>query len=227
MRVRWLPVSLDLMHTSPIIMNAMIGAQAVRGRMGSAARRGMKVSKDQATENRDAILNAAAAQIRARGFNEVSVAEVGRAAGLTHGALYSHFKSKEALQAAATRRAFEQTLSAFEGLDFNEFSRRYLSCEHRDSVAVGCPNAALVSEVWRQPNQTQEAYRDGLLGFLSLVREALGGEGTPSDSDRAIALFATMVGGLALSRAIAKVDESASEDILRAVASQIDTFSRA
>lgn len=187
----------------------------------------MKVSKAQATENRAAILNAAAAQIRARGFDDVSVAEVGKAAGLTHGALYSHFKSKDALQAEATRCAFEQTLSAFAGMDFAEFLGRYLSREHRDNAAVGCPNAALVSEVWRQPESTQKAFRDGVQGFVKLVGDGLGGEETSENADRAVALFAAMVGGLALSRAIAQVDEDDSLNILRAVSSQIAEISAA
>lgn len=180
----------------------------------------MKVTKAQATENRDAILKAASGEIRSRGFENVSVAGVAKAAGLTHGALYSHFKSRDALQAEATRRAFNDTVEAFAGLDLAELAQRYLSHEHRDHAEFGCPNAALVSEVWRQPKEIQEAFREGIQSFLKMVGDALD-EGEGANPDRAITLFSTMVGGLALSRAIAKVDAAGSDRILRAISSQI------
>ncbi|WP_426419740.1 TetR/AcrR family transcriptional regulator [Bradyrhizobium genosp. A] len=184
----------------------------------------MKVSKAQATENRGAIVHAAARQIRERGFDQVSVADVARAAGLTHGALYSHFTSKETLQAEATREAFKETLAAFTGLSSEEFLRRYLSPQHRDSAAVGCPNAALVSEIWRQPEETQQAFLEGLLGFINLTSDTLGSDAHEHSRDRAVTVFATLVGGLALSRAIRDVDRAVSDDILRAIASQIKSL---
>ena len=119
----------------------------------------MKVSKAQASDNRDAIIQAAAAQIRGRGFDQMSVAEVAQAAGLTHGALYSHFKSKDALKTEATTRAFEDCIRAFTGLEPAEFLRNYLSAEHRDNPQAGCPTAALVSEVSRQSAGSQAAFR--------------------------------------------------------------------
>lgn len=181
----------------------------------------MKVTKAQATENRDAILHAAAEQIRARGFDQMSVAEVARAAGLTHGALYSHFKSKEGLKAEATGHTFEATAHAFTGLAPDEFLGRYLSSDHRDNPQAGCPNAALVSEVWRQPTETQEAFREGLGRFVDLTDASLALADGRSDHDRAIMVFAAMVGGLALSRAIHAVDQAGADTILRAVSSQL------
>jgi TetR/AcrR family transcriptional regulator, transcriptional repressor for nem operon len=169
----------------------------------------MKVSKAQASENRQAIVHAAAAQLRERGFEQMSVAEVARAAGLTHGALYSHFKSKDALAAEAISAAFAE--SAFD-VPLGEFVAQYLSPTHRDHPGQGCPNAALASEIWRQPPAAQQAYRDGLEGFLRATGEP---------RDRAIALVATMVGGLVLARAIHAVDPEGSDEILRTVAAHI------
>lgn len=186
----------------------------------------MKVSKAQATENRDAIIHAAAAQIRERGYDQMSMAEVARSSELTHGAVYSHFRSKEALQAEATRRAFEDTARAFMGLPIDEFLKRYLSPEHRDSPVVGCPNAALASEVARQPVEIQEAFRDGLQRFLGMSEEKLAAGGVEHDREAAIAMFATMVGGLALSRAVRSVDETASDEILGAVSHRLEDFVR-
>lgn len=185
----------------------------------------MKVTKVQATENRDAILQAAALQIRERGFDQMSMAEVGRSSGLTHGAIYSHFKSKEALQSDATRRAFDETVRAFKGLGIGDFLRRYLSSGHRDNPGLGCPNAALVSEVYRQPDSIQEAFRDGLQRFIAMVEEKLAAGGLSGDRETAVAMFSMMVGGLALSRAVHGVDETASAEILAAVSRQLDLLS--
>src|ERR1700712_3880504 len=101
----------------------------------------MKVSKQQASDNRDAIVQVAAAQIRERGFSQMSVAEVAKAAGLTHGAVYSPFHSKEALQAAAIERAVDDCLAGFSGLTSEQFLDRYLSAQHRDNAGYGCPTA--------------------------------------------------------------------------------------
>ena len=61
----------------------------------------MKVSKEQVSENRRLVLEAAARLFRERGFDGVTVADVMRAADLTHGAFYGHFSSKEDLIAQA------------------------------------------------------------------------------------------------------------------------------
>jgi TetR/AcrR family transcriptional regulator, transcriptional repressor for nem operon len=181
----------------------------------------MKVSKAQASDNRDAILQAASTQIRSRGFEQTSVAEVARAAGLTHGALYSHFKSKEALTSAAIRCAFEGCVREFTGLPAADFLKLYLSTEHRDNPAVGCPTAALVSEVARQPLELQTEFRSGAESFIALAEESLKAAGAEHSRDRAVLMFAAIVGSLALSRAFRAVDESASAEILRTVNEQL------
>jgi TetR/AcrR family transcriptional regulator, transcriptional repressor for nem operon len=181
----------------------------------------MKVSKSQASDNRDAILQAASAQIRVRGLDQTSVADVARASGLTHGALYSHFPSKDSLTAEAMKCAFTDCLRDFAGLPAPQFLRRYLSVEHRDHPEVGCPAAALVSEISRQPEQLQAAFRGGVDRFVALAGESLEAVGAEHGHDRAVLLFAAMVGGLALSRAIRDVDASGSVDILRAVKKEL------
>lgn len=182
----------------------------------------MKVSKAQASDNRDAIVLAAAAQIRERGFDQMSVENVARAAGLTHGALYSHFKSKDALKAEATRRAFEDCIRAFSDLTPTEFLGRYLSAAHRDNPQEGCPTSALVSEVQRQSLPSQIAFRDGVEAFAALAAESLKSVGAEHNADRALLMFAAMVGGLSISRAIREVDRAASDNILRAITEQIE-----
>jgi TetR/AcrR family transcriptional regulator, transcriptional repressor for nem operon len=181
----------------------------------------MKVSKARASDNRDAILQAASAQIRGRGLDQTSVAEVARAAGLTHGALYSHFQSKDALTAEAVECAFADCLREFADLPASKFLQRYLSTQHRDNPEAGCPTAALVSEVARQPAELQAAFQNGVDRFIALAGESLAAVGAKNGHDRAVLMFAAMVGALALSRAIRNVDASGSGDILRAVRSQL------
>lgn len=181
----------------------------------------MKVSKLQAAENREAIIHAAAQQLREHGYDHMSVAEVARVAGLTHGALYSHFKSKEALAVEATKAAFAETLKAFTGVRAPDFLYRYLSEGHRSHPEHGCPNAALVSEVWRQPVATQEAFRDGLDSFLELAGAAFEGSEASGGRKSVIAIYAAMVGGIALSRAVSSVDQTLADELLEAVAAQI------
>jgi TetR/AcrR family transcriptional regulator, transcriptional repressor for nem operon len=181
----------------------------------------MKVSKSKASDNRDAILQAASAQIRSRGLDQTSIADVARASGLTHGALYSHFASKDALATEAMNCAFADCLRDFAGLPAPQFLKRYLSTEHRDHPEVGCPAAALVSEISRQPAQLQEAFRGGVDRFVALAGESLEAVGAEHGHDRAVLLFAAMVGGLALSRALRDADAASSVDILRAVKKEL------
>lgn len=178
----------------------------------------MKVSKQRAAENRDAILDVAARKIRERGFEQMSVADVAKDAGLTHGALYSHFRSKEALQAAALHRAFEESAVGFAGLSPKQFLDRYLSPEHRDNVGGGCPTAALVSEMRWQSEEARAAFHDGLNGFAALMRRAVRSSDT---DDEALFAFSAMVGGLAIARAIRNQDEAASDAVLRSVAERL------
>jgi TetR/AcrR family transcriptional repressor of nem operon len=181
----------------------------------------MKVSKQRAAENRDAILQVAGAQLRERGFSQMSVAEVAKAAGLTHGALYSHFKSKEALQAAAIERAFTDCAAGFAGLTPEEFLGRYLSPEHRDNVGQGCPTAALLSEMRWQSEEAKAAFHDGLIRFAALTGDSLGPSEAAEARELALFAFAAMAGGLAIARAIRDQDEVASDAVLQAVAHQL------
>src|SRR5579885_3634104 len=104
----------------------------------------MKVSREQVQEHRDRILAAAARLFRERGFEGVSVAQVMQAAGLTHGAFYGHFDSKDALireavayePPAAPRKRAEPESAA-------EYADSYLSTRHRDNLGTGCPIASL------------------------------------------------------------------------------------
>ncbi|ERJ40984.1 Transcriptional regulator, TetR family [Burkholderia sp. AU4i] len=189
----------------------------------------MKVSKTQVAENRLAILQAAARLYRERGFTGVGVADITREAGLTHGGLYRHFESKDALAAEAAEYAFEWKLSELEtpdadaNTDADGFLRtgvaNYLSPQHRDSVGQGCPVAALAADAARETGAIADAFAQGIGRYMTLFaqRRPDGTEAAqiePEDRVRAISMLSTMVGGLILARATARGLPELSDEIL-------------
>ncbi|WP_298293074.1 TetR/AcrR family transcriptional regulator [uncultured Litoreibacter sp.] len=116
-----------------------------------------RTSKTEKAKTHALLLSVAADQLRRRGFSGLNVSEVMKAAGLTHGGFYRHFKSKEDLAIAATRRAFSFFVKELE-LDLaahpphvalNSFVDRYLSTEHLNDISKGCPVAALGADMAR------------------------------------------------------------------------------
>ena len=125
----------------------------------------MRVSKAQAAQNRQQILTAAARLFRQRGVSATGVDAIAEDAGLTHGAVYSQFGSKELIAAEAIRLALDrgshlwQRISQRKGSQraFPAIVDRYLSRAHRDDAGRGCVIAALGSEVARQPQTVRDA----------------------------------------------------------------------
>src|ERR1700712_454694 len=108
----------------------------------------MRISKERAAENRAALIRAASKLIRERGIDGVGVAEISKEAGLTHGALYAHFRSKEELALEALSYGLEQASARMyaapvDGMpDLARFLDRYLSLEGRDDYGGRCAIAA-------------------------------------------------------------------------------------
>ncbi len=160
----------------------------------------MKVSREQMAENRVRILDAASQLFREKGFEAVTVADVMKAAGLTHGGFYGHFESKDDLVAQALAHALKA--GAGKTSDLGAFIDNYLSPEHRDNPGTGCPTAGLAAETRHQGPAAQSAMTAGLRGQIDRLSEAFPGL---SDADRrrdAIGSWAAMVGAVILARAI-------------------------
>jgi TetR/AcrR family transcriptional repressor of nem operon len=184
----------------------------------------MRITKEQSAENRSSLIQAAARLFRKHGIDGVGVAEISKEAGLTHGALYAHFPSKEALAAEALSYALMRGYTALTAIkdggertlaDYLEF---YVSPAQRDNLAGGCPIAASASEIARQDAAISARFTDGFSKMVELVEHALGAPGGKTDGrQRALTIVAAMVGSIAMARATAKSNPALSDEILVAV----------
>jgi len=173
-------------------------------------RKNMRYPVEETAAKHERIVKEASRLFRERGFENVSVAEVMKAAGLTHGAFYAHFASKEELQAAAVAYGQEVSLGRLQRskgkTTKGSFADRYLSRRHRDNPGDGCTMAALAQEVARSTPELKAAFEQGLENFLSA-----------KGADRKEAIFwtAAMMGAVVLARAVQ--DQQLSDEILRSV----------
>ena len=164
----------------------------------------MKVTKEKATENRAALVRAASRLFRERGIDGVGVAEITKNAGLTHGALYAQFPSKEALAAEAfasgLRPGLEKITAGRPGgpASLSDFLDDYLSSGHRDNLAAGCPMSASASEIARRDKIVCERFTEGFEQLVALIEGNLGAAAVNADKhQRALAMMAAMIGGVA------------------------------
>lgn len=133
-------------------------------------------------------------------------------AGLTNGAFYAHFASKEDLVANALAEQLREQRRSFSAMQVEQIVRAYLSIEHRDNPEGGCPSAALLDEIGRSTDATKRAYTDGLLGVIDDIAERLGSDDLRSARVKTLSVFALMVGTLEVSRALA--DRQLADDVL-------------
>ena len=177
----------------------------------------MRYEKGHKRETRQRILDVAARQFREGGVAATGLAGIMAESGLTNGAFYAHFESKEQLLCAVlgdtlgrreeTLRAAAKSSSGLQGL-----IRSYLSQRHRDDPGSGCPTAAMVAEIARHPRTTRDAFTGRIDAFLDLIAAQIA-EGTASDRRKtAMAVCGMMVGTLQLARAVS--DRRLSDDLL-------------
>jgi TetR/AcrR family transcriptional regulator, transcriptional repressor for nem operon len=183
----------------------------------------MKVSRIQEAENHERILDVATRLFRERGIDGIGVAELMKAAGLTHGGFYGHFKSKEDLVAQACARAvlrmrqnWTNVIDQASGDPLEALAATYLTPKHRDGAGRGCPMAALGSEIARQGPPVRRAFTDELRPFLDYLSRIVHGNSNSSRRQKALATYAGLVGALIVSRAVD--DPDLSNEILYAVA---------
>jgi TetR/AcrR family transcriptional regulator, transcriptional repressor for nem operon len=183
----------------------------------------MRVSRLQAAENRERILDVATRLFRERGIDGIGVDDLMKAAGLTHGGFYGHFKSKEDLVAQACARAVSRmrqnwinVVDQSTGDPLEALAATYLTPKHRDGASRGCPMAALGSEISRQSHTVRRAFTDELRPFLDYLSTIVQGPSNTRRRQKALASYASLVGALIISRAVD--DPNLSDEILAAVA---------
>ncbi|WP_047784879.1 TetR/AcrR family transcriptional regulator [Variovorax paradoxus] len=164
------------------------------------------------------IVSVAARAIRRSGYDGTGVADIMKEAGLTHGAFYAHFPSREAMLAEAAGRACTESASAAanavasvpSGQALAAMLRAYLSPEHVAHAEMGCPLAALGSETPRQAAEVRRVTTRHVKEMIDLVARQSPDWGQPGAHERALVTVATMVGTLLLARAVDEPALSAS-----------------
>jgi len=197
----------------------------------------MRLTKDQADENRQRILAEAGRLFRERGYDGIGVGTLMREAGFTHGGFYNHFGSKTDLMAKVTAEVLatsaatlDRRMTRADGAKaeaFADYIARYLSPASRDDPGHACPIAALGVDVIRQDTEVKAAFADGLKTYLASLGRAMQAVGSKKAPDAAqpgndaISLMASLIGGMVMARAVAGVDEDFSKEILAAVRGHI------
>lgn len=159
----------------------------------------------EATRRR--IIEASGRRLKEDGIDGSGVATLMADAGLTNGAFYAHFASKAELVAETVADQLREQRERFAALPagragVEQIVRDYLSVEHRDNPAEGCPSAALLDEIGRADGPVKTAYTDGLLAIIDDIAARLPHLDAPAARGRTLAAFAMMVGALQLSRAV-------------------------
>jgi len=189
----------------------------------------MRISKEQAEDNRARVLSSATRLFREKGFAGIGVADIMGAAGMTHGGFYNHFSSKEALEGQACAQALQASVGRMRAVAevkgaearraaIKAYRRRYVSVTARDAPAPNCPMVAFAGEMPRQNAAVREAFARGLKDYLAEFEKASEGK-TRSE---AIADFAALAGALILARSVAAADPKLSEEILAAANARLD-----
>lgn len=182
----------------------------------------MKISRDHLAENKRRILDAAARLMRERGCEGVSVANVTSAAGLTHGAFYNHFESKDDL----ISQMFAHVLLPSPGdnpltrIDLETFGQRFLTSQHRDDLGGGCMFSALGAEAARSTPATRAVTTQAVREQIDRFSQSAPGQSAKQRRRTAISRWAAMIGAVVLARAVD--DKTLSDELLSETLASFD-----
>ncbi|MFF1544375.1 TetR/AcrR family transcriptional regulator [Streptomyces sp. NPDC058291] len=178
----------------------------------------VRYGKEHKSETRRRIIETAGRRFKQDGIDGSGVSTLMKDAGLTNGAFYAHFESKNDLVATAiadqlTAQAEQVVAQAAPGrAGLEQIVRGYLSPQHRDSLGDGCPNAALLDEIGRCTETTRQAYTDGVLVLIEGIAARMAPDAPASARVEALGLLGMMAGTLQLSRAL--TDSRLSDELL-------------
>src|ERR1700730_16593375 len=182
----------------------------------------MRYVKGHGLQTRSRIVESASRALRQSGADGMSVADLMKLAGLTHGGFYSHFESREALVIDAFTLAMDRTIAQWTSLTkaipveerFEVFVDAYLTSKHRDDRAHGCVLPALGTDIARSSKQARRIFARKLDEMIDVVAGFLPGKPPQQARQIATAALATMMGSIALARAVG--DYKLSDEILGA-----------
>ncbi|UII71854.1 TetR/AcrR family transcriptional regulator [Pseudomonas sp. HN11] len=176
----------------------------------------MRFDKGHKENTRKRIIDIASRRFRKDGISASGLAGIMAESGLTKGAFYPHFDSKDTLVREALTHALAEQLrnldAAAGSIGIEDAIRRYLNTSHLKGYEDGCPSAALLPELGRQPYLTREAYEEGLVAYVRSLSELFSNPKSEDNLKRAIAVFSLMAGTLQIARAVA--DPLLAEEIL-------------
>src|SRR3954447_3144478 len=169
----------------------------------------MRVSRVQAEKNRQNVIDVASRLFREHGFDGIGLKDLMEGAGLTQGAFYKQFASKEDLAAQASRRALESATQRWSAATaknpddpLSAVVAFYLSDGHRDERMDGCPIVALGSDAARQGSEVKASFEAGIKAHLEVLSRMVAGPEGKEAKGRAMAILSTMVGAMTLSRMV-------------------------
>ncbi|GHB26289.1 TetR family transcriptional regulator [Pseudovibrio japonicus] len=174
----------------------------------------MRVSRKIAEQNRKNVVETAGQLFREQGYDGIGIADLMKAAGMTHGGFYKQFTGKSDLVAEATEAAlkenkdrWEHSISGATGDPIKAVQKWYLSEQHLKALGEGCSFAALASESPRQDERVQSAFAEAIREIIALI------EGEMGDETKALRTLSTMVGAIVLARSVG--DDLLASKILR------------
>ncbi|MEH6631006.1 MAG: TetR/AcrR family transcriptional regulator [Halopseudomonas aestusnigri] len=181
-----------------------------------------KLSKREETHKR--MLAAAGRSFRSHGYAGIGVDGIAKEAGVTSGAFYAHFGSKDGAFSLAVRDGLDEVIAGVPVFQSNHgedwvqaFAEYYLGKPHREDQACGCAMTSLTPEVGRSNDELKLTYEKKMSKIASLIAEGLAGTSEENRIARAWAMLAVLIGGLNITRAINNLDTA--EQISEAVKS--------
>ena len=179
----------------------------------------MRVTRAQAEANREAVINVASRLFREHGFDGIGLKDLMKGAGLTQGAFYKQFESKNDLAALASRRAMESAARRWSSVAASSpdpvegVIDMYLSADHREETGDGCPLVALGSDAARQSDDVRKTFEVGIKAHLQVLEKLLD-HGAEDKTQKAQVMLALMVGAVTLSRIV--TDQALADTLLNA-----------
>jgi TetR/AcrR family transcriptional repressor of nem operon len=164
----------------------------------------MKVTKDKAAANKEALLTAASWLYREKGIDGIGIGELSRSVGLTHGGFYGQFPGgKEQLAAEAVTKTFETNIRDWQAArSIAELVEGYLTQNHLDNWTEGCPIPALAADVARTGGTVSQSFTKGVERLIEILMPLVEGANQDEKHQEALRVIASIAGAMLIARAL-------------------------